>query len=112
MARKKQDPNQITVASLTRELDKINVQMKEAYDRFNYTCESELIDACIFEIEALRARYTYLLRCIKELSGGPKRQLPHAVPVASKAPPPVEAAVPVEEAAAAAVMKGGPICRL
>lgn len=112
MARKKQDPNQITVASLTRELDKINAQMKEAYERFNYTCESELIDACIFEIEALRARYTYVLRCIKELSGGPKRELPHAVPVAAKAAPPAEAVAPVEEAVAATAMKGGPICRL
>ncbi len=109
MARKKQkDTLQPTVASLTRELDNVNAQMKAAYDRFNYTCESELIDACIFEIEALRARSTYLLRCIKELSGGPKRPVPRAVPVSSKLPQCGEAE---EYAAAAAVMKGGPLCR-
>ena len=96
-----------TVASLTRELDMVNAQMKEAYDRFNYTCESELIDACIFEIESLRARSTYLLRCIKELSGGPKRPVPQAVPVSHKQ---VQQEAP-EEYAAAAVTKGGPLCR-
>ncbi len=109
MARKKQkDTPQSTVATLTRELDSVNAQMKEAYERFNYTCESELIDACIFEIESLRARSTYLLRCIKELTGGPKRPVPQAVPVKSKLPQNdgIE-----EYAAAAAVMKGGPLCR-
>ena len=109
MARKKQKNTlQPTVASLRQELDSVNAQMKEAYERFNYTCESELIDACIFEIEALRARSTYLLRCIKELSGGPKRPTPQAVPSSIKFPQndPVE-----EYAAAAAVMKGGPLCR-
>lgn len=110
MARKKKEPLQPNVASLTQELDTINAQLKEAYERFNYTCEDELIDACIYEIAALRARYTYVLRCIKELSGGPKRPVPHAVPVIKSVP----AAAPVEEeqAAAAAVMKGGPVCPL
>ena len=109
MARKKQkDTLQPTVASLTRELDSVNAQMKEAYERFNYTCESELIDACIFEIEALRARSTYLLRCIKELSGGPKRAVPQAVPVSAKLSQTDQAE---EYAAAASVMKGGPLCR-
>ena len=108
MARKKQkDTLQPTVASLTRELDSVNAQLKEAYDRFNYTCESELIDACIFEIAALRARSTYLLRCIKELSGGPKRAVPQAVPVSNRQSPETSQ----EVYAAAAAMKGGPLCR-
>ena len=57
MARKKKDTNQPNVAALTRELDTINAQLKAAYDRFNYAYESELIDASIYEIAALRARY-------------------------------------------------------
>lgn len=109
MARKKKDTQQPNVAALTRELDIINAQLKDAYDRFNYTCESELVEACIYEIAALRARYTYVLRCIKELSGGPKRPVPQAVPVVKPAPPAAPAEV---EAAAAAVMKGGPLCPL
>ena len=109
MARKNKNTAQPSVAALTRELDTINIQLKEAYDRFNYTYESELIDACIYEIAALRARYNYVLRCIKELSGGSKRPVPHAVPVIKN----TETGAPVEEqAAAASVMKGGPICPL
>ena len=108
MARKKKDTNQPNVAALTRELDTINAQLKAAYDRFNYAYESELIDASIYEIAALRARYAYTLRCIKELTGGQKRPLPQAVPVIKPVPP---AAEPME-AQAAAVMKGGPVCPL
>ena len=109
MARKKKNTTQPDVTALTRELDSINAQLKEAYDRFNYTYESELIDACIYEIAALRAHYTYVLRCIKELTGGPKRIIPQAVPVIKSTPP---AAIATEEYAAAAVMNGGPICPL
>ena len=108
MARKKKDTNQPNVAALTRELDTINAQLKAAYDRFNYAYESELIDASIYEIAALRARYAYTLRCIKELTSGQKRPLPQAVPVI-KAVPPVANTL---EAQAAAVMKGGSVCHL
>ena len=108
MARKKKDTNQPNVAALTRELDTINAQLKAAYDRFNYAYESELIDASIYEIAALRARYAYTLRCIKELTGSPKRPLPQAVPVVKPTPPAAETV----EAQAAAVMKGGHVCPL
>ena len=47
MAKKKQDHQQRAIAAMTRELDTINAQMKEAYAQFNNTCEEELIDACI-----------------------------------------------------------------
>ena len=108
MARKKKDTNQPTIAALTRELDTINAQMKEAYERFNYAYESELIDASIYEIAALRARYAYALRRIKELSGEPKRSTPHAVPVIKYTAPIAD----ISEVQAAAVMKGGPVCPL
>lgn len=108
MARKKKDINQPNVAALTQELDTINAQLKAAYERFNYAYESELIDASIYEIAALRARYAYALRCIKELTSGQKRPLPHAVPVVKTVPPVDDTA----EAQAAAVMKGGSVCHL
>ena len=104
MAKKKQDPQQRAIAAMTRELDTINAQMKEAYAQFNNTCEEELIDACIYEIAALQARYSYLLRCIKELSGGPKRQQWVVRYTAVQE-------FPQEHCAAATAMKGGPLCR-
>ena len=51
---------------LREELQQTNVALKCAYDKFNYVTEPELIEASIYEISALKARYSYLLRCIKE----------------------------------------------
>ena len=40
-----------------------------AYARFNAVCAPELVDACVYEINAELSRYDYLLRQIKERSG-------------------------------------------
>ena len=62
-------------------------------------CDSDLIDACIYEINALKARSNYLLRRIKARSGEAVASgVPHAVPVQTEA------------AVAAAAMKGGDVC--
>ena len=44
-------------------------QMHQAYSGFNNTSDSDLIDAYVFEMKALQARYSYLLRRVKELEG-------------------------------------------
>ena len=43
--------------------------LRAAYARFNAAAEPELIDACIYEINAAQARCGYYLRLIRE-SGG------------------------------------------
>lgn len=81
-----------TLCELQQELQMTAQELKNAYEKFNYVSEAELVEACIYEISALKARYSYLLRKIKELS----------------APP-----VTVDEAyVAAAAMKGGNACPL
>ena len=70
---------------LKQELLRTNDALKDAYTRFNCVCDSELIEASIYEISALKARYSYLLRCIKAQLGQ-------------------------EPCAAAAAMKGGAAC--
>ena len=74
---------------LKQELLRTNDALKDAYTRFNCVCDSELIEASIYEISALKSRCNYLLRRIKELSG---EAVPSAVPRAR----------PVQAAAAAA----------
>ena len=54
---------------LFSELNDVRVSMLEAYMRFNETTEPELVDACIYEINAVQSRYGYLLRLIKEQGG-------------------------------------------
>ena len=74
---------------LQQELHSTALALKEAYEKFNYVSEPELVEASVYEISALKARYSYLLRQIKE--GGTS-----AAPVAYMA---------------AAAMKGGRSCQ-
>jgi hypothetical protein len=39
----------------------------QAYGCFNHSSDNELIESYVFEINALQARYNYLLRRVKEL---------------------------------------------
>lgn len=92
---------------LERELQTTTQALKEAYTRFDYVCDSELIDACIYEINALKARGNYLLRRIKERSGLPVES---GIPRARVAGPVQETRdAPVYVAASA--VKGGSVCR-
>lgn len=43
--------------------------INQAYGGFNNVSDSDLIDSYVFEINALQARYNYLLRRVKELEG-------------------------------------------
>ena len=43
--------------------------IQQAYGGFNTVSDSDLIESYVFEINALQARYSYLLRRVKELDG-------------------------------------------
>ena len=51
------------------ELSDMRTALCDAYERFNVTVEPELVDACVYEINAIQSRYNYLLRLIKEQGG-------------------------------------------
>lgn len=69
MGKQRTESHQSANGQLQRELYSTGQALKEAYDKFNYVSEPELVEACIYEISALKSRYDYLLRCIKERSG-------------------------------------------
>jgi hypothetical protein len=48
-------------------LEKTQAQLKYAHTDFNRASEPELVEAAVFEINALQARYAYLLRRVREL---------------------------------------------
>ena len=54
---------------LFTELNDTHFALTQAYARFDRTTEPELVEACVYEINAVQARYNYLLRVIKERSG-------------------------------------------
>lgn len=53
-------------AELQRELQDTSQALRRAYDRFNYACEPELVESCVYEINALQARYNYLIRLSRQ----------------------------------------------
>ena len=46
-------------------------QINQAYGCFNQTSDGDLIESYVFEINALQARYNYLLRRLKQLGAQP-----------------------------------------
>ena len=96
MAKNRKSGTGAEAARLHREMQAVSQSLKDAYVRFNYAVDPDLIDACIYDINACKARYNYILRCLKALSGTPMAR-PHAVPAASGA-------------VAAAHVEGGDAC--
>lgn len=67
-SRAREDERKELVSSLTRTRTLIN----QAYGDFNTASDGDLIESYVFEINALQARYNYLLRRVKELEGEPE----------------------------------------
>lgn len=57
------------VKVLKEGLVKTRAQINRAYAGFNGTGDPDLIESYVFEINSLQARYSYLLRRVKELEG-------------------------------------------
>ena len=57
------------LGEMFRELSGLQDALACAYRRFNATTEPELVDACVYEINAAQSRYNYMLRRIKDAGG-------------------------------------------
>ena len=42
-------------------------QLNYAYAQFNIYSDPDLVDACVYEINALQSRYSYFVRQVKQL---------------------------------------------
>ena len=63
-------------------LRQTQVLIAQAYAGFNTTADPDLVESYVFEISALQARYSYLLRQLKALDGEPSlRAVPAPQPV-------------------------------
>ena len=54
---------------LLQSLSHTRTLLSQAYGGFNSPSDNDLIESYVFEINALQARYNYLLRRVKELEG-------------------------------------------
>ena len=94
MEKKKNQAVSPTLEELRQELHQTNQALRNAYDKFNFVTAPELVEASIYEINALKARSDYLLRCIKEQEPAARAGGRTTVPAA----------------VAASAGKGGPVC--
>ncbi len=53
-------------SELLEKVNKILMELECLNNRFNNVVESDLIDSCIYEINALNMRYTYYVKLCKE----------------------------------------------
>ncbi len=58
-----------SMQELFSELSETRFALAQAYSRFNAVSEPELVDACVYEINAVLSRYDFLLRQIKQRGG-------------------------------------------
>ena len=65
--RRPDSPNQTERRELMTSLAQTRTLINQAYGGFNTTCDSDLIESYVYEINSLQARYNYLLRRFKSL---------------------------------------------
>lgn len=102
MAKKRKSAENPQLVKLQTELFQTHDELESAYVLFNNADDPEWIESCIFTICALQAKYNYLMRCVKALSGQPI-----SCGSVMKARP-ADTAV---ETVAAGNFKGGNLCR-
>ena len=63
-ARKKTAPDP-ELETLKAELDTAQADLQTAYRQFDLAVEPELVESCVYQISAVKARCNYLIRAIK-----------------------------------------------
>lgn len=51
--------------SLLKEINETKMALEAAYSHFEYVVDPDLIDSCIYEMNAIQNRYKYLLKQAK-----------------------------------------------
>ncbi|MBP3654869.1 MAG: DUF2508 family protein [Oscillospiraceae bacterium] len=63
--RKEQRAKKQEFARLQNEVFNLKCTLDELYSRFDMVTDSVQVDACIYEMNAVMARYDYALKCLK-----------------------------------------------
>lgn len=61
----KKPPRDPELELLKGELDTAREDLQQAYRLFNQAVDPELVESCIYEINAVKSRCNYLIRAIK-----------------------------------------------
>ena len=63
---KEEKIEELRKAQLLEEIELIRQRIDALYENLSYIVEPELIDSCIYELNAFQCRYTFLLKLVKE----------------------------------------------
>ncbi len=63
---KEEKLQELRKAELLEEIELIRQRIDSLYKNLSYIVEPELIDSCIYELNAFQCRYTFLLKLVKE----------------------------------------------
>lgn len=63
---KKKKEEEIKKVQLIEELAQIQKKIDILYQNLSFVVEPELIDSCIYELNAFQCRYKFLLKLVKE----------------------------------------------
>ena len=64
----KRGPQDPELALLRQELQDAQGELAQAYRQFDQAVDPELVESCIYQISAIKARCNYLIRSIKARS--------------------------------------------
>ena len=81
----KREEKPAEASELEESLQEVRTRLAQAYAGFNFADDGELVESYVYEIQALQARYSYLLRRRKAL-GGEASPLPTSHRPAQAAP--------------------------
>ncbi len=70
--RRGKNPRQEERRFLMEGVAQTRVELNQAYAQFNLQSDPDLVEACVYEINALRSRYSYLVRQVKRLDAADK----------------------------------------
>ena len=62
----KKHPQDLELLTLRSELLEAQGELAQAYRQFDQAVDPELVESCIYQISAVKARCNYLIRAIKE----------------------------------------------
>ncbi|OUN24337.1 DUF2508 family protein [Pseudoflavonifractor sp. An85] len=65
--RRGKNPRQEERQFLMEGVAQTRVLLNQAYAQFNLHSDPDLVESCVYEINALRSRYSYLVRQVKRL---------------------------------------------
>jgi len=66
-AKNRQREEERALAELRESLSRTQVGINQAYALFNASADPDLVESYVYEINALQARYSYLLRQVKAM---------------------------------------------